>query len=103
MGGSLATSQTLRRNTINLKSIETIVLIMVTTITIKENTKARLSDYKFGNWTFDDTLNMLMDKVSIEDISAKHIQEHYQRLTDFKGTSKDEFKSRIMNKISHEN
>lgn len=46
-----------------------------------------------------------MDKVSIEDISAKHIQEHYQRLTNFKlkGISKDEFKSRIMNKIVHEN
>lgn len=44
-----------------------------------------------------------MDKVSIEDISAKHIQEHYQRLTDFEVISKDEFKSRIMNKIVHEN
>ena len=44
-----------------------------------------------------------MNKVSIEDISAKHIQEHYQRLNDFKVISKDEFKSRIMNKIAHDN
>ena len=42
----------------------------------------------------------IMDKVSTEDISAKHIQEYYQRLTDFKGISKDEFKSRIMSKTA---
>ena len=42
----------------------------------------------------------VMDKVSIEDISAKHIQEHYQRLTYFEGISKDEFKSRIMSKTA---
>ena len=41
-----------------------------------------------------------MDKVSIEDINAKHIQEHYQRLNDFKGASKDEFKSRVMGKTA---
>ncbi len=78
-----------------LISIKTIVLIMPTTITIKEKTKERLSDYKFGDWTFDDVLNMLMDKISIEDISAEHIKEHYRRLADFKGISKEEFKSRI--------
>ena len=42
----------------------------------------------------------VMDKVSIEDINAKHIQEHYQRLNDFKGASKDEFKSRVMGKTA---
>ncbi|MCX9010107.1 MAG: hypothetical protein OIN66_03190 [Candidatus Methanoperedens sp.] len=78
-----------------LISIKTIVLIMPTTITIKEKTKERLSDYKFGDWTFDDVLNMLMDKISIEDISAEHIKEHYRRLADFKAISKEEFKSRI--------
>ncbi len=68
---------------------------MSTTITINEKTKNRLSDYKFGDWTFDDVLNMFMDKVSIEDVSVEHIKEHYRRLADFKGISKDEFISRI--------
>jgi len=80
---------------IALISIETIVLIMPTTITISDKTKGRLSDYKFGDWTFDDVLNMLMDKVPIEDISAEHIKEHYRRLADFKGISKEGFKSRM--------
>ena len=43
---------------------------------------------------------MLMEKVTTEDIRAKHIQEHYQRLNDFKGTSKDEFKLRVMGKTA---
>jgi predicted CopG family antitoxin len=68
---------------------------MPTTITINERTKERLSDYKFGDLTFDDVINMLMNKVSIEDISAEHIKEHYRRLADFKGISKEEFKSRL--------
>ncbi len=86
---------------IALISIVTIALIMPTTITIKEKTKERLSDYKFGDWTFDDVLNMLMDKISIEDISAEHIKEHYRRLADFKGISKEEFKSRIKKRASN--
>lgn len=85
---------------ITLISIKTIVLIMPTTITINEKTRERLSDYKFGDWTFDDVLNMLMNKVSIEDISAEHIKEHYRRLADFKGISKEEFKSRIKKRAS---
>ncbi|HEY6585618.1 MAG TPA: hypothetical protein VIY97_00460 [Candidatus Methanoperedens sp.] len=73
---------------------------MPTTITINEKTKERLSDYKFGDLTFDDVLNMLMNEVPIEDISADHIKEHYRRLADFKGISKEEFKSRIKKKAS---
>ncbi|MCZ7357005.1 MAG: hypothetical protein O8C65_08730 [Candidatus Methanoperedens sp.] len=73
---------------------------MPTTITINEKTKERLSDYKFGDLTFDDVLNMLMNKVSIEDISAEHIQEHYRRLADFKGISKEDFKSRMRKRVS---
>jgi hypothetical protein len=95
------------RETINLSaalitliSIKTIVLIMPTTITINKKTKERLSDYKFGDLTFDDVLNMLMDKISIEDISAEHIKEHYRRLADFKGISKEEFISRMKKKAS---
>ncbi len=85
---------------VTLLSITTIVLIMPTTITINEKTKERLSDYKFGDWTFDDVLNMLMDKISIEDISAEHIKEHYRRLANFKGISKEEFKSRMKKRAS---
>ncbi len=85
---------------ITLLSIKTIVLIMPTTITINEKTKERLSDYKFGDWTFDEVLNMLMNRVSIEDISAEHIKEHYRRLADFKGVSKEEFKSLMKKKSS---
>ena len=85
---------------VTLFSIKTIVLIMPTTITVNEKTKERLSDYKFGDWTFDDVLNMLMNKVSIEDISAEHIKEHYRRLADFKGISKEELKSRIKKRAS---
>ena len=104
-GGACLGSYTIidRQNKISritLISIETIVLIMPTTITINERTKERLSDYKFGDWTFDDVLNMLMNKVSIEDISAEHIREHYRRLADFKGLSKEEFKSRIKKRAS---
>ena len=80
--------------------IKTIVLIMPTTITISNKTKERLSDYKFGDWTFDEVLNMLMDRVSIEDISAEHIKEHYRRLADFKGISKEEFRSRMRKRAS---
>lgn len=73
---------------------------MPTTITINDKTKERLSDYKFGDWTFDDVLNMLMNRVSIEDISAEHIKEHYRRLADYKGISKEEFKSRMRKRAS---
>ncbi len=73
---------------------------MPTTITISDKTKERLSDYKFGDWTFDEVLNMLMDRVSIEDISAENIKEHYRRLADFKGISKEEFKSRMRKRAS---
>jgi hypothetical protein len=75
-------------------------LCLQTTITINEKTKERLSDYKFGDWTFDNVLNMLMDKVSIEDISEEHIKEHYRRLADFKGITKEDFKSRMKERVS---
>jgi hypothetical protein len=63
-----------------------------TTITIHVETKKRLAGYKLGDWTYDDVLNMIMDRVSIEDISAEHIREHYRRLGEFKGVTKAEFK-----------
>ncbi len=42
-----------------------------------------------------------IDLVSIEDISAEHIEEHYHRLAEFKGIPKEDFKSRIKERISH--
>ena len=82
-----------------INTIETIVLIMATTITVNNKTKDRLTDYKFGNWTYDEVLNMLMDKVSIEDISSEHIEEHYRRLKDFKGVSKEDFKKELKKRL----
>ena len=73
---------------------------MATTITIREGTKARLTGDRFGDWTFDDILNMLMDRVSIEDISAEHIREHYRRLGDFKGVGMEEFKARVKKRLA---
>jgi hypothetical protein len=72
---------------------------MATTITINKATRDRLADYKLGDWTFDDVLNMLMDQVSIEDISAEHIREHYRRLADFKGISKEDFRKRLKKRL----
>ena len=72
---------------------------MATTITLDMKTKERLADYKYGDMTYDEVLNMLMDKVSIEDISAEHIKEHYRRLDDFKGLSKEEFKKRLQKRL----
>jgi hypothetical protein len=39
-----------------------------------------------------------MDRVSMEDLSEEHIREHLERLKDFKGFSKDDFKKRIRKK-----
>jgi hypothetical protein len=89
-----------KSKSITINTIKTIVLIMATTITVDDKTKQRLADYKLGDWTYDDVLNMLMDKISIEDISEEHIREHYRRLKDFKAISKDEFKQRIRKKRS---
>jgi hypothetical protein len=83
----------------DINIIETIKTIMATTITIHEGTKARLADYKLGDWTFDDILNMLMDRVRIEDISAEHIKEHYRRLSDFQGVSNEKLKKRLAKKL----
>ena len=72
---------------------------MATTVTIEGETKRRLADYKFGDLTYDDVLNLLMDRVSIEDIGAEHIREHYRRLKDFQGLSKEEFKKRLARRL----
>ena len=79
--------------TINI--IKTIITIMTTTISIAEKTKVRLNDYKMGNMTYDDLLNVFMDAISIEDIAKEHIEEHYKRLKTFKAVSKNDFKKRL--------
>jgi len=66
----------------------------MTTISLQSDTKERLDDYKMGNMTYDDLLNVFMDMVAIEDISEEHIKEHYRRLETFRGVTKDEFKKR---------
>lgn len=76
---------------------------MPTTITIDVETKKRLADYKLGGWTYDDVLNMIMDRVSIEDISAEHIREHYRRLGDFEGLTKEEFRKRLEKRLKSGN
>jgi len=73
---------------------------VATTITVEDETRERLADYKYGDLTYDDVLNMLMDKVPIEDVSAEHIREHYRRLGSFRGLSKDEFRKRVQKGIA---
>ena len=87
------------RTSTTINTINIIVSIMATTITVEVKTKERLADYKYGDMTYDNLLNMLMDKIAIEDISAEHIREHYRRLDDFKGLSKAEFEKRLRKKL----
>ncbi len=75
--------------TINI--MESIETIMATTISIKEETKARLDDYKMGNTTYDELLNYFMDEVDIDDVAKEHIEEHKRRMKDFRGVPMDEF------------
>lgn len=77
--------------------------MMATTITVKKKTKERLSDYKMGSWTYDDLLQILMDHVSLEDISAEHLKEHYRRMEDFEGVSKEEFKKQLKKRLTQGN
>ena len=67
----------------------------MTTISLQRHTKERLDDYKMGNMTYDELLNIFMEKVTIEDISDEHIKEHYERLNTFRGVTKEEFKKRM--------
>jgi transposase-like protein len=39
--------------------------------------------------------------MKVEDIIAEHIKEHYRRLADFKGISKEEFKYRLSYNSDH--
>ena len=71
-----------------------VTMMAITTITVQAATRKRLADYKWGDRTYDDVLNMLMDRVPLEDISRDQIREHYRRLETFRGVSREEFKSR---------
>ena len=70
-------------------------MMAITTITVRTSTKKRLSDYKWGDRTYDDVLNVLMDRVPLEDISREQVREHYRRLKTFEGVSKEEFKAKV--------
>ena len=72
--------------------MRTTVKIMTTTITVREETKKRLDNYKIGEMTYDDLLNYLMDTIPTEDIAKEDIKEYYRRLETFKPLSKDDFK-----------
>ena len=78
-------------------TIETIVT--ATTVTLSAKTRARLSDYKRGDATFDDVLNFLMDRVPIEDIALEQIVEHYRRLDTFKGEPANRMLERIQRRL----
>ena len=54
-----------------------------------------MSDYKWGDRTYDDVLNVLMDRVPLEDISREQVREHYRRLKTFEGVSREEFKTKV--------
>ena len=70
-------------------------MMAITTISVRTSTKKRLSDYKWGDRTYDDVLNVLMDRVPLEDISREQVREHYRRLKTFEGVSRDEFKAKV--------
>lgn len=74
--------------------------LMQTTITISDKTRARLADYRLGNLTYDDVLNLFMDRVDLEDISVEHVLEHYRRLADFKGVPAEEVQARIAKRLA---
>jgi len=61
----------------------------------KRNDAAHMSDYKWGDRTYDDVLNVLMDRVPLEDISREQVREHYRRLKTFEGVSREEFKAKV--------
>ncbi|MFO8109924.1 MAG: hypothetical protein R6U17_05315 [Thermoplasmata archaeon] len=63
--------------------------------TIDKKTKVRSADYKLGDRAYDEVLQLLMDNVSPEDVTAEHLRKHYRRLDDFKGLSKEDFKERL--------
>lgn len=70
-------------------------MMAITTITVRTSTKKRLSDYKWGDRTYDDVLNVLMDRVPLEDISREQVREHYRRLKTFEGVSREELKAKV--------
>ncbi|MBI5000196.1 MAG: hypothetical protein HZB92_01520 [Euryarchaeota archaeon] len=74
--------------------------MIITTISVRPETKDRLSDYKLGEQSYDQILNYLMDNVALEDVSREHLKRHYERLKSFDGVSKEEFKKRALRRLS---
>ena len=78
-----------------MPEVSIVSIVTVTTITIRTSTKKRLADYKWGVRTYDDVLNILMDRVSLEDVSREQVREHYRRLESFQGVPREEFKAGV--------
>ncbi len=72
-----------------------IKIIMTTTISIHDETKQRLNDYKMGSMTYDDLLTYFMDAITLEELAEEHVRRHRERLQTFQAVSKDDFKKRL--------
>lgn len=68
---------------------------MTTTISIHDETKQRLNDYKMGSMTYDDLLTYFMDAITLEELAEEHVRKHRERLHTFQAVSKDDFKKRL--------
>lgn len=71
----------------------------ITTISVRPETKERLSDYKFGEQSYDELLNYLMDSIPLKDVSREHLRRHCERLRSFDGVSKEEFRERALKRL----
>jgi len=69
-------------------------IVAITIITVRTSKKKRSADYQRGDRTYDDVLNMFMDRVSLEDISREQVQEHVRRLESFQGFPRVKFRAR---------
>lgn len=72
---------------------------MPTTITLSGRTKKRLAGYKHGDMTYDDLLNVLMDRVKVEDVSLQHIEEHYKALAENDWISASSFAKQLQKRM----
>jgi hypothetical protein len=56
-------------------------------VPVRDDTYARLKDYKMGGATFDEVLNELMNSVPVEVVADRVIREHYARMRTREGRS----------------
>ena len=89
---SIINNRNIIETIINIKNIKS---IMTTTISIHDETKQRLNDYKMGSMTYDDLLTYFMDAITLEELAEEHVRRHRERLQTFQAVSKDDFKKRL--------